>query len=272
MASSHSTNNTAILQAIRVVRFLKRSRKLHIKGRYFFPCESRQSPTKGRSEIPQRVVMTNYGYPKRVVEGYHKGPLPRSRETSGRETLENRLSTRFQCRSSAGIARWCTGVPIEVPKTTHKGSLCEELGSRGIHKGSLLGHRGREECGNARGAIRIGDLSDNDPDFSERSAPVAPFWVDCPSHNRMLEYRNSWPTSRAATLLWYCRSAATSYSKASYTAGWLPYSTAAGSRIAARRTAALSLRGAERAEDDYQMCARPHACKSTTRIYRSLRQ
>jgi hypothetical protein len=22
----------------------------------------------------------------------------------------------------------------------------------------------------------------------------------------MLEYRNSWPTSRAATLLWYCRS------------------------------------------------------------------
>src|SRR5215208_4260211 len=27
----------------------------------------------------------------------------------------------------------------------------EELGSRGIHKGSLLGHRGREECGNARG-------------------------------------------------------------------------------------------------------------------------
>jgi len=139
------------LQAIRVVRFLKRSRKLPIKGRYFFPCESRQSPTKGRSEIPQRVVMTNYGYPKRVVEGHHKGPLPRSRETSGRETLENRLSTRFQCRSSAGIARWCTGVPIEVPKTTHKGSLCEELGSRGIHKGSLLGHRGRAECGNARG-------------------------------------------------------------------------------------------------------------------------
>ena len=41
----------------------------------------------------------------------------------------------------------------------------------------------------------------------------------------MLEYRNSWPTSRAAILLWYCRSAATSYSKASYTAGWLPYST-----------------------------------------------
>src|SRR5215212_7638231 len=34
-----------------------------------------------------------------------------------------------------------------------------------------------------------------------------------------------WPTSRAAILLWYCRSAATSYSKASYTAGWLPYST-----------------------------------------------
>ena len=45
---------------------------------------------------------------------------------------------------------------------------------------------------------------------------MAPFWVDCPSHNRMLEYRNSWPTSRAATLLWYCRSAATLYSKASY--------------------------------------------------------
>ena len=41
----------------------------------------------------------------------------------------------------------------------------------------------------------------------------------------MLEYRNSWPTSRAAILLWYCRSAATSYSKASYTADWLPYST-----------------------------------------------
>ena len=54
---------------------------------------------------------------------------------------------------------------------------------------------------------------------------MAPFWVDCPSHSRMLEYRNSWPTSRAAILLWYCRSAATSYSKASYTAGWLPYST-----------------------------------------------
>jgi hypothetical protein len=41
----------------------------------------------------------------------------------------------------------------------------------------------------------------------------------------MLEYSNLWPTSRAATLLWYCRSAATSYSKASYTAGRLPYST-----------------------------------------------
>jgi hypothetical protein len=41
----------------------------------------------------------------------------------------------------------------------------------------------------------------------------------------MLEYRNSWPISRTAILLWYCRSAATSYSKASYTAGWLPYST-----------------------------------------------
>lgn len=41
---------------------------------------------------------------------------------------------------------------------------------------------------------------------------MAPFWVDCPSRSRMLEYRNSWPTSRAAILLWYCRSAATSYS------------------------------------------------------------
>jgi hypothetical protein len=49
--------------------------------------------------------------------------------------------------------------------------------------------------------------------------------VDCPSYSRMLEYRNSWPTSRGAILLWYCRSAATSYSKASYTAGWLLYST-----------------------------------------------
>jgi hypothetical protein len=30
---------------------------------------------------------------------------------------------------------------------------------------------------------------------------MAPFWMDCPSHNRMLEYRNLWPTSRAATAL-----------------------------------------------------------------------
>jgi hypothetical protein len=99
-------------------------------------------------------------------------------------------------------------------------------------------------------------------------------------------------------LLWYCRSAATSYSMASYTAGWLPYSTdgrytaddivekVAGEITPAEVYSGLGLlekksyiteadstiTGAERAEDDYQMCARPHACKSTTRIHRSFRQ